>query len=1065
MERTSEKGLKVRLFGRFEVWLDKKLIPPTAWPQRKTQTLLKVLLTERGRVFTQDQLIEYLFPELDPQMARKSLYGRISELRHLLEPKLKRGRDSQYILRVEGGGYCFSKEVPCWLDTEEFEKHCELAHKLAETHQWLQAIKRYQRAMDLYRGPYLAENLYEEWSLAPREHWREIHLRALGQQAECHARLAQYEQAIELCRRVIEVEPYRESAYRAKMLYHYYAGEQLEAKQTYQACVKVLKEELEVEPSHETQELYELILQGQVPPLPRVIPNNLPIPPTCFIGREAELAEMRKLLGDPSCRLLILTGLGGVGKTHLAIQAASEALEGFSDGAFFVSLDHVSSPDLLVSTLVGTLEFPLRSREDPKRQLSSYLREKKMLLVLDNFEHLAAGAGLLTEILEGTAQVKLLVTSRERLNLQGEWLLPIQGLSFPPGEQIEDAEGYSAVQLFLCHARRVQPGFTLSPEEKSSVVRICQLLEGMPLGIELAAVWVRVLSCREIASEIAHNVNFLATSSRDVPERHRSLRAVFDHSWRLLTGDERGVLQKLSVFRGGFTREAAERVAGATLPLLTALIDRSLLRRSSRGRYELHELLRRYTEERLKEDVQQYEQTRERHGEYYARFLEERKGTLLGAQQREVLKQISEELENVRASWRWAVEPWRAEELEKALESLYLFYDLQSRFQEGAEVFQEAIAAAPAGKKSLLLGQLLGRTGYFYYHLGRYEEGKALLSESLAIARSGGDTQEAAFSLNGLGLVACMVGEYVQANRLFQESLTSSRKIADIRGSAIALKNRGNVAYRLGEYAKAKRLYEKSLALSREIADRWGMAGSLNNLGNVALMLGEYTEAKRLLQESLAMKSEIGDRWGMATSLNNLGEVATALREYTEAKELYQESLALKREIGDRQGMALCCNNLGFVATMLEEYVEAKRLYGECLAMQREIGDRWGIANSLNNLARVAMALEEEREAKDCLQEALRTAMGIGAVPVVFGSVIGIARLFVKAGEKERAAELLALILRHAAIDKETQDEAECLLLGLASELSSQVLEAAQRRAEAKTLEEVVEKLLSGPTC
>ena len=1066
MERTSEKGLKVRLFGRFEVWLDKKLIPPEAWPQRKTQTLLKVLLTERGRVFTQDQLIEYLFPELDPQMALKSLYGRISELRHILEPGLKRGRDSRYILSVSGGGYCFSKEAPCWLDTEEFQKHCEVAQELADTHRWSQALAHYRQGIDLHRGPYLAEDLYEEWSLAPREHWREIHLRALAQLAECQARLGQYSQAIYTCHRIIELEPYRESAYRAKMLYHYYAGEQLEAQQTYQACVTALKDELEVEPSHETQELYELILQGRVPPRPRVIPNNLPIPPTCFVGREAELAETRKLLGDPSCRLLTLVGFGGIGKTRLALQVASEIMEQFPQGVYFIPLVSLSSPGSLVSAIADTLKFSFYGREDPRHQLLNYLREKKLLLILDGCELLLEGRSLLTDFLQYAPQLKLLITSRERMNLQGEWLLPIEGLSFPRGEGVEEAEEYSAVQLFLCHARRVHAGFTLSPEEKPFVVRICQLLEGMPLGIELAAAWVRLLSCEEIAREIQGSLDFLATTLIDVPERHRNLRAVFDQSWRLLTSEERGVLQKLSVFQGGFTREAAKRVVGASLSRLSVLVDKSLVHKTVSGRYEMHPLLRQYAEERLKAaGIEQ--QMCGRHSKYYAQFLQQREPTLTGPNQQQALEEINEERENINAAWRWAAEHGRTQSLEKALEGLFLAYELSSRFQEGEEVFRTAITnlRRTSAGKGLLMGKLLGRGGCLSCHLGRYEQAKTMLEESLAMACRWNDSREKAFALRGLGLVALMGCEYSQARRRLHESLAIRRNIADLRGIARTLEDLGNVAYRLGEYSEAKSFYEESLTSNRETGDRWGIATSLKNLGNVAYRLGEYAKAKQLYEESLAISRELGDRLGTAKSLNNLGEVACQFGEYTKAKGLYQESLALQREIGDPQAVTIPLNNLGYATHRLGEHAAAKRLYEECLVIQRTIGDRWGIANSLNNLGIVALALEEDLEAKAYLCEGLKTAMEIQAVPVAFGGVIGMAKLLAKTGQRERAVELLACVSHHPAIDKETQDEAEQLLAPLKSELPRQVMEAAQRRGRARRLEEAVEELLSGPTC
>ncbi|MGH8631367.1 MAG: ATP-binding protein, partial [Burkholderiales bacterium] len=357
--------------------------------------------------------------------------------------------------------------------------------------------------------------------------------------------------------------------------------------------------------------------------------DNLPTPPTPLIGRERELAEMARLLGDPQCRLLTLAGPGGIGKTRLAIEAADHQREAFADGAHFVSLAPIRSAEFIVPAIADAIGFAFYGAEDPKAQLLNYLSGKAPLLVLDNLEHLLEGVALLAEILERGPAVKLLATSRERLNLHGEWVLDIQGLPFPDEAGSAEVEGYSAVALFVQTARRAHVDFVLAAEERPAVARICRLVEGMPLGIELAAAWVRTLSCREIAQEIERNLadprqgmDFLAASMRDVPERHRSIRAAFDHSWNLLSAEEQQVMRQLSVFRGGFRREAAEQVAGATLPLLSALVDKSLLRRTEAGRFDLHELVRQYAAAQLQADPQDEFVTCERFSHYYAVWLQ-----------------------------------------------------------------------------------------------------------------------------------------------------------------------------------------------------------------------------------------------------------------------------------------------------------------------------------------------------------------------------------------------------------------------------------------------------------
>ena len=329
-------------------------------------------------------------------------------------------------------------------------------------------------------------------------------------------------------------------------------------------------------------------------------PHNLPPQTTPFVGRRVELAQIAHYLDRADCHLLTLIGVGGIGKTRLALQAAGQALGAFADGVYFVPLARISSPEFLVPAIMEAIDYPLSGKADPKRQLLNYLHQKEMLLVLDNFESLFSlpgdsdsGRDLLLEMVKGASKLKLLVTSRERLNLQAEWLLTLQGLPYPPAETASGEETFEAVELFAQGAHRVRPDFALSAEWPE-VVRICRLLEGMPLGIELAAAWVSMMPCAEIARELSRGLDLLSTTLHDVPARHKSLEAVFDQSWQLLSEPERAVFKKLSVFQVGFDRRAAEQVAGASLPTLAALVNKSFLRVGSTGRYYMLEPLKQY---------------------------------------------------------------------------------------------------------------------------------------------------------------------------------------------------------------------------------------------------------------------------------------------------------------------------------------------------------------------------------------------------------------------------------------------------------------------------------------
>jgi predicted ATPase/transcriptional regulator with XRE-family HTH domain len=627
---------------------------------------------------------------------------------------------------------------------------------------------------------------------------------------------------------------------------------------------------------------------------------NLPFQPTPLIGREAELAALGKLLADPYCRLLTLTGLGGIGKTRLAIEAASANQNLFPDGVAFVALSALTSPSFIVSAVADASGFKLAGSEDPKKQLLSALRDKRLLLVLDNAEHLLDEVGLFTEVLKSATFLKLLITSRERLNLQSEWVFDVQGLPVPLDGQAGQVEQYSSVALFIQRARQVQPDFYLGPQEQPWVVRICWMVGGMPLGIELAASWVYMLTCQEIAQEIERSLDFLSTSMRDMPERQRNMRVVLDYSWQMLSIEEQQVLSKLSVFRGGFQRQAAEQVAGATLSILSTLLNRTLLRRTADGWYDLHELVRQYSAARLAADLQAQTAVRKRHYYCLLALAEAAEQGLKGRNQLQWLGRLEHDHDNLRVALEWALErdgsALGGDELALQLSgALRWFWRMRGHFHEGRDWLMESLRRYPErhtrARAVALLGLSLLMNG-----LGDLSAARPQAEESTAIYRELGDQQGLAEALTVLGLTLVWQGEATLGHAWLEEALTIYRKVGDQWGEAMVLYRLGSSLADYSGDLTGRAMLEESAAVLEDLGEKYLLTGVLISLGIVDMGLGDYTAAHTRFERSLTVSQEISHPWGMADALTNLGcifrirgDFKTAQSHFEEAQRVYQE--------------------------------------------------------------------------------------------------------------------------------------------------------------------------------
>jgi serine/threonine protein kinase len=669
-------------------------------------------------------------------------------------------------------------------------------------------------------------------------------------------------------------------------------------------------------------------------PLPyKGIPNNLPVQTSPFVGREHELAELEKLLWEPSVRLLTLAATGGMGKTRLAVEFArtmltetlSEPL--FEHGVYFIDLAPLTSPETIVQTVADSLGYSIQQDgRDAKRQILDFLREKYALLIMDNFEHVIQGRMLVQEILEAAPSVKIIVTSRERLNLSMETIFILGGLDFPEWSTPDEAFNYVPVKLFMQSARRVRPNFLLTPDDLVTVARICRKVQGTPLGIVLAAAWVESLSLNEIVEEIEQNSDFLETTLHDVPERQRSLRAVFEYSWALLADQERELLPRFFVFRGGFTREAAQAVTGTNLRSLNMLIAKSLLHRdNTSGRYDIHELLRQYLEEKaeLFGDPNAF---RNAHGQYYCKLVAQLTPRLKAAGQLDALSAMETDFENIRTAWLWMIKQKDADGLSAAIEGMHLFLTFRNRQVDAQQLFNAAQNAWPANgdDPGLLAGRLLVRFPGV--------DSLSAFQQGLTIAEQYGDSFEIAFCQR-------LVGHWLSHNLYNQtegiptleKALNGFRALNDSYYIALTLDDLGWSARLTMRLDIQRNLVGESLAIRRTISDRIGTANSLRNLGGAytgffdrtGRALAYWKEAKDIAYE---MKDRTGIVWNSVLSAGNL----IFMGEFDQAQALIDEAMPHALNLNDpvlkgtaKGGQAILLalrdENYGMARGLLEE--------------------------------------------------------------------------------------------------------------------------------------------------
>jgi predicted ATPase/DNA-binding SARP family transcriptional activator len=995
---------------------------------RKVDALFVYLAYNKLREHPREVLASMLWDDLPQERSMSNLRTVLSSLQSRLAPYLSITRQTVSI----------NPEADIWLDAHVLEATLDLAEKQTNfpADKSRATAAKLEQALLLFKGEFLAGfNLhdsrgFEGWQTLERERLRGRIIDAQSRLVDHYLETHQYSAGIDHALQLLQLDSLLEEAHCQLMLLYANSGQIRAALAQYESCRALLEEELGIEPSLVTQETYRRIQSNEIT-VSREIkspPHNLPLPSTPFIDRPVDIAHVMDALGDPRCRLITILGAGGSGKTRLSLQAAVSEVPNFADGVFQINLAPLQTSSFIASAISETLNIGSNGQKDSKSELFKYLSKRQMLLVLDNFEHLLDGVDIVLDLLHHAPHLKLLVTSRERLNLQEEWVVTIGGMAYPSSLTAEVGQ-YTAAQLFTQNARRIAPGFSLA-ENADAVSRICQLVQGMPLALELAASWLRVMTCSQIADEIAQNLDILQSSLRNVAERHRSIRATFDASWALLTEVERKLLSQLSVFQGSFPQTAAQQITRASALTLLALQDKSLLSADS-GYYELHPLLKQFALEKFDAYPEEKRLTQAAHSRYYVDRIEYFDMRSNSTASTPPDHELAREIENIRAAWHFALLQRDAALASQFLRPLYNYFDSHCHYYEGEAMFEWAsqqLISAGAKPDESLVAQLRILQGSMFVCMSQYVDGQQVIQDNLPVLQQGDLPWVTRIGLASLGTIAYARGNYLGARSYYEQALPfyePSSEMAEIINMDV---RRGDIATVLGEYQKAHDILIARLPDLDRLQGKRGRLAILNTLGDLEYKLGNYASAKQRFTASLIISNEMNDNTGRGVALVSLGRTAYALGTYSEAVALCSQSITLCNETHNQWGLAFALAHQGRAYHAQQLYGQALQVFQSALTICQEMGIRWVSAFTLRQASRSNLALNRLADASENAYGALEIASEIKAKPLILDSLIGVAALLPKRDHVLEAYKIALFVNQNPISEHETKTEAAALI-------------------------------------
>jgi len=948
--------LEIRALGNLKLSLDGEDLDSISL---RAQVLLVYLGLEGGK-HNRNYLAAMLWPESPGAKALTSLRVLLSELRKVIPDCLEINRTNL--------GIKLQSDV--YLDTLEFEG--------------LLKAGEIKEAYDLYQGEFLS-GVYIPGSLE-FENWRRwenerIRLLAISQGEKAILKEfgeGNYGEVEFLARYLIKIEPTNEAANLYFSISQALGGHHTAAIKQIQDYQTLLRESLNLDLPDEIVNIQKLIIEGNLDSILDTLrpSHHLPAIQTTFVGRESEIQAISTMLSNPDCRLINIVGPGGIGKTRLAIEAVKNTIMDFPDGSYFAPLDTVTSGNDILPAIAHSLLFTLgtvSSDLDPQTQLYDYLRDRTLVMILDCFEHLTDSGHLLSKLLSAASKIKLVITSRHKLNLPEEWIYTLDGLTIPEDENLDD-DLPDALALFLSRTKQILPEKIASDDELWEAARICRLVEGMPLGIELAAAWTNVLDFSEIANEITENFGFL---DQDSSIKYKSMQAVFQSSWSLLNEPHQELLLMLSVFRGGFTRQAAQEISKASITDLATLMDRSLLRKNAKSQFEIHPIVQQFCREIISGRKSIWQEIQQEHFRYYADYLANRMPKIYSLESDNTRAEVHDAIANILAAARFYIEESKVAPEPNIIQDLFSYYLIRG-WHEGAIAFQTLADSLEINNKDekgdhvLLLARLQAQEAYYLSNLGHFDESEQLSKKSLPVLQESNHIRELAICLNNLGINAIHHGEY-------ELSL---------------------------EYL------EKAIQLGLE-ANCYSLPSYYLWVGYVYFLVGEYDLGMKSLNDSLECFGKQNNHWGKAFSYSKMGLASDGMGNYQEALNYHHQSLSIFKQTGDHAGQGYDLSRMSLGSLLLGDYQSALQYGLDGMEQFKEVGHRWGVCVSLCRIGYAKLGMGKINEAGSILREAMVMSHQNQLDPLCLHAIGGIAIQKLLSGNKSEALELSRYVIQH----------------------------------------------------